>query len=43
MMFFGVQPDSLTPGTPVTITIRVQFEDGTTEDVELPMTVAARD
>lgn len=43
MMFFGVQPESLTPGTAVTVTVRVQFEDGTTEDVELPLTVAARD
>ena len=43
LMFFGVQPDSLTPGAPVTVTVRVQFEDGTTEDVELPMTVAASD
>ncbi|WP_291050577.1 copper chaperone PCu(A)C [Hyphomonas sp.] len=43
LMFFGVQPDSLTPGTAVTVTVRVQFEDGTTEDVDVPLTVAARD
>lgn len=43
LMFFGVQPDMLTPGNAVTVTIRVQFEDGTTEDVEVPLTVAARD
>lgn len=43
MMFFGVQPDSLTPGSTVSIMVRVQFEDGTTEEVELPFTVAARE
>lgn len=43
MMFFGVQPDSLAPGSAVSVTVRIQFEDGTTEAVELPFTVAARE
>ncbi len=43
MMFFGVQPDSLTPGAAVTVTVRVQLEDGTTEVVEVPFTVAAQE
>ena len=43
MMFFGVQPDSLTPGAAVTVTVRVQLDDGTTEVVEVPFTVAAQE
>lgn len=43
MMFFGVQVDSLVPGSTLTITVRAQFEDGTTEDISVPMAVAARE
>lgn len=43
MMFFGVTPDSLTPGSAVAVTIRVQFEDGTSEEIQVPFTVAGRD
>jgi|GEM_PF-3825020 len=43
MMFFGVDPDSLAPGSAVTVMVRAQFEDGTTEEIEVPFTVAARD
>lgn len=43
MMFFGVQPDSLVPGSTLTVTVRAQLEDGTTEDVSVPLTVAARE
>ncbi|MFN3608276.1 MAG: copper chaperone PCu(A)C [Hyphomonas sp.] len=43
MMFFGVTPDSLTPGSAVAVTVRVQFEDGTSEEIEVPFTVAGRD
>lgn len=43
MMFFGVQPDSLTPGAAVTVSVDIQFEDGTTETVDVPFTVAARE
>lgn len=41
MMFFGVQPESLAPGASVTVTMRIQYEDGTTEDVVVPLKVAA--
>lgn len=40
MMFFGVQADSLVPGSTLTVTVRAQLEDGTTEDISVPMTVA---
>lgn len=43
MMFFGVAPDRLVAGTTTDLTIRIQFEDGTTQDVTVPMTIAARD
>lgn len=39
IMFFGVQPDSLTPGATVTVSMNLQFEDGTTETVDVPFTV----
>lgn len=40
MMFFGVQADSLVPGSTLTVTVRAQLEDGTTEEISVPMTVA---
>jgi copper(I)-binding protein len=40
MMFFGIQADSLVPGSTLTVTVRAQLEDGTTEDISVPMTVA---
>jgi periplasmic copper chaperone A len=43
MMFFGVQPDSLVPGSTIAVTVRAQLEDGTTEDISVPLTVAARE
>lgn len=43
MMFFGVQPDSLTPGEAVSVTVRIQLEDGTEEAVNVPLTVDTLD
>ncbi len=43
LMFFGVQPDSLQADTTATLTVRVQLEDGTTEDIEVPLSVTTRD
>ena len=40
MMFFGVEPESLVPGSTITVTVRAQLEDGTTEDISVPLTVA---
>lgn len=41
IMFFGVAPDSLTPGASVTVTFDIQLEDGTTQTVDAPLTVAS--
>lgn len=43
MMFFGVQPGSLTPGASVTVTVSIQHEDGTTGEIEMPFTVETLD
>lgn len=40
LMFFGVQPGGLESGATVTATATIQFEDGTTEDVPVTLTVA---
>lgn len=40
LMFFGVEPGSLEPGAALTATATIQFEDGTTEDVPVSLTVA---
>jgi len=40
MMFFGIDRDALVAGETVDVTLRGEFEDGTSEDIVLTLTVS---